>query len=210
MTEILINLAWIRVGKGRSRALRFLRFEPLERRAIAEDINTTHERDTAAELQAKYDKQRAELRHLFRIRDRNKKLTWAKHWAVVPSLRDRFIEAKAEEARQLRRPNPDMFMYGFYRWASSTVHGGPLSLFETLGDVGGRIRARRQPELNPTAHVANAGIALLMTIRALVQEGHLGKLYGAETRRLLKVLERGEVRADSRLKSMTNVRSRSE
>ena len=99
------------------------------------------------------------MRHLFRNRikqGKNKgKLKWDGNWASGASLESRLKEVLKSETGKY-----DSFLYGLYRWLSSTVHGGPTSLNDVL-EPDKPLRAKQQPESNPTSHLVGAFVVLL-------------------------------------------------
>lgn len=191
-TEMFINLEWMRLYRGRARALRFVRFEPLERKKIANDIAGAMSQDAAKKMMAKYDAQCRGVRHLFRFKDQSTlKMSWARHWAKAEALRARFNEVQTVQATRLKKPRGDNFRYGVYAWMSSALHGGPLSLTEVLSDSHGRPVPKSRPESRWDAHLASAGVTLLLTIKAFAEEARLRRALGPEIRDLMKELQRG-------------------
>jgi hypothetical protein len=126
MIEIMFNQAWIRLRAKHSRALRFAAFQPLELLRVQTSLHATL---APAEYQAtkrNLERQRRDVRHLFRFRASNGMMRWAKSWASVST-----VEARIQEVRAAEAPgNPDPFMYAMYSWISSAVHGGPHSVNE--------------------------------------------------------------------------------
>ncbi len=176
MIEILINYAWIRLRKPHSRALRYIAYHPLERLNVHRLMRETLEPEMLKESQRYLEEQRRRVRHLFRFRDKNGKMQWARSWASVSSLEARLQEVKADG-------NPsqsDPFLYGLYAWISSAVHGGPHSLDEVLTSRDQRIVAKEQPEQDPTAQIKAAATTLAFTLRAAVDDLKLKKVMKAE------------------------------
>lgn len=159
MVEIQINLSWIRRDRGSSRAMRFLQFESLERLEMIKEMPDSIPRDFANGIIDHLEAQRNENRELFAEPTKNGHERWAKRWAV-PSLRDRLKEIMASEGIT-KVP----FTYVLYRWASSVVHGGPVSFVSVLGTVGGdgTMQSVAQPLTDPTTVFAGAALSLLMT-----------------------------------------------
>lgn len=177
MIEIQINWSWIRHGRGHSRAWRFMCYDPIERRLITEDVKSVMSAATASSSLAKLSAARAATRHLFRRRSgKSGKLTWAKSWASVPVLRDRYMELRKAEGAD---PS-DVFLYGLYRWASSEVHGGPVSLSEVMHVPGARPVVKRQPEKNPTAQISAAASTLAAMVTQLASDARLVRRLGPD------------------------------
>ncbi len=194
MLEIQINYAWIRKGRGLSRARRFMRFEPIERLQITTDIQDIFEPEKAAAILRRFRSERSDARHLFRRRDRAGRAFWAGTWATVPALRDRFIEIYNAEGGTDRYP----FMYGLYRIQSSAAHGGPLSLSQVIRTVGGRPRAVRQPESNPTAHMKAATATLITTSTRVARDAGIVRRLQPEIGRVVSIL-RADIASRDRL-----------
>lgn len=186
MIELHINFEWIRTGRGGSRALRFMRYEPLERLSVTDDIASIFSPDKAEVVRKRFARERAAARHLFRIRRSSSKRIWARSWASVPVLRDRFLEVIRKEGCDPSDP----FLYGTYRWFSSAVHGGPMSISEALEISGSGARARRQPELKPKAHIQAAAAILLADVAQLAKDAHLIKRLDPELSLLVSALRR--------------------
>lgn len=87
-------------------------------------------------------------------------MIWARDWAQVGSFEDRFDEVGAEQLRRFGRRD---HIYFHYRWLSSAVHAGPLSVAECLEVSSDRLAARKQPERQPTAGMAVATVTLADT-----------------------------------------------
>jgi hypothetical protein len=113
---------------------------------------------------------------------------WAKHWARVSALSDRLIEVLKVEATQSGKPQADSFLYGLYRWTSSAIHGGPVSLAETVRVGGPKPVARRQPEENPTSQLLGAGMMLLATTDRLTVDARWRRPYRSDLAALAKVM----------------------
>jgi hypothetical protein len=119
---------------------------------------------------------RRRVRHLFRFRDPNGKMQWAKSWAKVSS-----VEARLREVKSSERPGqPDPFLYALYSWISSAVHGGPNSLKEVLIKRGTSFVAARQPEQDPKAQFVAGAAVLAWTLEAAIEDLQLGTVFGGE------------------------------
>ncbi len=189
MIEILFNHSWIRYGKGPSRAIRFLRYEPLERRVILADVAAVMSTQDAATAHATYTKDRTDTRHLFRLKDsRTGERRWAKSWATQPSLEARLIANLEYEAKRSGKPRTDKFLYGLYRWTSSSIHGGPVSLSEVLRPIPNGVAAKRQPERDPTAQLKAAALILLATVDRLTTDARNRRPFRLDLERLLSVV----------------------
>lgn len=190
MVEIHIIYAWIRSKNREIRANRFIKFAPLEKLRILKDLEPSGlmSQDEYRSKLREYIKRRAKVRHLFRNRikrGKNKgKLKWDRNWASGASL-----ESMLKEVLKSETGTYDSFLYALYRWFSSTVHGGPTS-FEDVLEPDRPLRAKQQPESNPTSHLVGAFVVLLTTIEALAKssntmkdlEPELSKLQGALSR----------------------------
>jgi len=192
MVEIYINYSWIRQDKGYSRAVRFIRFEPLERRQVLEDIKAVIPEQRAAASLHRFEQERRATRHLFRVLDpKRNRHKWAGSWATIPSLRDRYVELLRLEAVKAKKPTSDVFTYGLYRWASSAVHGGPMSVSEciTTTSSAGTV-AKDQPERKPTAQLSSAATYLTATAEWLVHDAKARRQFAPAFKAV-----RGELRA---------------
>ena len=163
MIEIYINYAWMRL-KPQSRARRFTRFEPLERLQILQDMGSGFDEELLQAALSRFRKERTTTRHLFRYADRKRKRRWATSWAHPYSFEARLVEV------QKHLGSRDRFLYGWYRWTSSTTHGGPTSLTAVLQRTLVGAREKPQPEPDPAAQFAGAIAALVATIVALAED----------------------------------------
>jgi hypothetical protein len=177
--EIMFNHAWIRLRSKHSRATRFLAFQPLELLRVHASLAATLPPAEFAATKRLLEKQRRQVRHLFRFRDSHGDMRWAKSWASVSSLEARMTAVRAAESPG----DPDAFMYGIYSWISSGVHGGPNSIKEMFGFDSGRLKVCRQPEKDPTAQLVGATISLAHTLSCAVEDLNLKKQLGREVRK---------------------------
>ena len=190
MVEIHINYAWIRLKNTEFRANRFINFAPLELLKILKDIEHSGlmGQDEYRSKLKEYKNKRAKVRHLFRNRikgGKNKgKLKWDRNWASGASLESRLKEVLKSETGKY-----DSFLYGLYRWLSSTVHGGPTSLNDVL-EPDKPLRAKLRPESNPTSHLVGAFVVLLATIEALAKSSNTIKDIEPELSKLQRALNR--------------------
>ncbi len=190
MVEIYINYAWIRLRAPEFRANRYIKFAPLEILKILKDIECSDlmGQDEYRSKLKEYKNERTKVRHLFRNRIRrgkNKgKLKWDINWASGASLESRLKEVLKSETGKY-----DPFLYGLYRWLSSTVHGGPASLNDVL-EPDKPLRARLQPESNPTSHLVGAFVVLLATIEALAKSSNTIKDIEPELSKLQSAINR--------------------
>jgi len=181
MIEIHINYSWIRLSSPKRRANRFLKFQSLEELMILKDVHTYMNPEEYQKGIYNHKSERAKVRHLFRNYNKNRRLQWDRTWASVNSVKDRL-----KEILDSKTGNSDGFIYTLYRWASSAIHGGPLSVDEVL-ETNGQLRAKFQPEANPLAQIAAAFMILFCTIKALAED--TGMLNSIEPE--LSKLERG-------------------
>lgn len=188
MVEIHITYAWIRLRNTENRANRFIKFIPLEKLKILKDLKASG-LITSDEYRIKlreYINRRTKVRHLFRNqinRGKNKgKLKWDGNWASGASL-----ESMLEEVLKSETGKYDSFLYTLYRWFSSTVHGGPISLDDVL-EPDRPLRAKQHPESNPTSHLKGAFVVLLATIEALAKSSNTIKDLEPEISKLQSAL----------------------
>lgn len=158
MVEIQINLSWIRRDRESSRAIRFLLFESLERLEMIKEMPDSIPPDSARDIIERLEAQRNEIRDIFAEPTKNGRERWAKHWATGQTLRDRLNEIMTSDGIT-KVP----FTYVLYRWASSVVHGGPVSIASVLGTGEGTVQPVEQPLADPTVVFAGAALCLLMT-----------------------------------------------
>lgn len=185
MLEIYINHSWSRLTNRHSRAVRFARYEPLDKLTCIEEMPTVFAPLQFESLRKRLITQRARARHLFRYRDKNNKMHWAKSWASVNSL-----EARLTEVRRSVPPVPvGNFLYGMYRWISSIVHGGPQSLSTVLTSTG-TIKAKQQPLRDPLTPTWVAFVLLMSTVDFLADDLHVTGALQPEFSRLMKHLRR--------------------
>ena len=190
MVEIHINYAWIRLKNTEVRANKFINFEPLALLKILEDIEPSGlmSQDEYRSKLKEYKNKRAKLGHLFwnRIKQgKNKgKFKWDSNWASGASL-----ESRLKEVLKSQTGKYDSFLYGLYRWLSSTAHGGPTSLNAVL-EPDKPLRAKLQPESNPTLHLVGAFVVLLATIEALAETCNKIKELEPELSKLQRALKR--------------------
>lgn len=163
MIEIHYNHKWILLSAKERRANRFMKFEVLERLKISNNLSESMDPNEYAAESKKLRAMRAKVRHLFRQRNKKKKLVWAESWASVTSFEGRLMKVLKFE-----KGEPDEFLYGLYRYFSSTVHGGPISLREVL-ESSPTIRAKLQPESEPEKQIRGAFLILIDSIRTLAE-----------------------------------------
>ena len=187
MLEIKINYSWIRLRKTYSRALRFVKFLPLERlkllRRAAPDLSAAE----LANIKAKWERERGSVRHLFRVRNKDGTLRWADSWAYPASS----VESRLVEVQKREKPtSPDLFLYTMYTDLSGAVHGSAGSMEEVLELREGRLLAKAQPEgQDPRRHFFGALILLVWMIDAFSSDARLKKALGADWRQLAKAVK---------------------
>jgi hypothetical protein len=182
MLEIKINYSWIRSQQSHSRALRFLRYGPLERLRLLERVAPELPQADYAAKKLHFKHERSRVRHLFRTRDSKGKLRWADSWATVNSVERRLQEVMTRE----QPANPDMFLYGLYILLSSAVHGSPGSLDEMFKVQADRLVTKAQPEDDPELHLVGALLVLVWTIDAFASDAGLKRALGTDWRELSK------------------------
>ena len=188
MIEIHINYAWIRLRDRESRANRFMKFDPLERLRILEELSGLIDpKEYRAKLR-EFRNKRAKVKHLFRNpikRGKNKgKLQWDKTWASKGS-----VEGRLKEVLTSKTGNYDPFLYALYRWSSSAIHGGPTSLNEVL-EKDSPLRAKIQPEANPAAQLVGAFVVLMATMETLAESSDMLENLEPELTKLQRALNR--------------------
>jgi len=168
MVEIQINLSWISQDQTGDRADRFLKFEPLERLEVIKEMPGMVPAGVATEAVSRLEAQRESARALFAKRGSSGETRWAKTWAKIPNLRDRLDEIMRAEGNS-KVP----FTYVLYRWASSVVHGGPISIDSVL-QHDARIRMPvSQPLSDPTSVYGAAALILHRTCYVVADIGEL-------------------------------------
>ena len=164
MIEIHYNHKWILLSAKERRANRFIKFEVLERLKISNNLSESMDPNEYAAGSKKLKAMCAKVRHLFRLHNKKGKLVWAKSWASVTSFESRLMKV-------LNKPKTkklDKFLYALYRSFSSTVHGGPMSIYQVL-ESSPTIRAKLQPESEPEKQIRGAFLILLDSIRTLAE-----------------------------------------
>jgi hypothetical protein len=186
MVEIMINHSWIRLKWTKSRALRYVAYQPLELLRVShhgKDLVSTAEILT---IQRNLERERAKVRHLFQFKDKKGKLRWARSWATVESLDGRLSEVLAYR----RKRKPYLFLYALYAWTSSSIHCGPGSLNEVLDWHGTRISAKNHPEGNLHAQFAGAAGLLHYSIHAAIDDLGLKEHVSDELTNLDRAMKR--------------------
>ena len=185
MLEIMINYAWIRLRNKHSSSTRFLSYQPLELLKVHRSMQSAM---SPAEYKAAHRNlvnQRRQVRHLFRFRDKNGKLRWARSWAQVSSIAARLDEVQASE----NPAGPDPFLYAMYAWFSSTVHGGPNAMKEIFTLRNGKLVPRKQPENVPGGHYVGAAAALAFTLEAAAEDLQLSRNFRGEAERYTQLVK---------------------
>ena len=168
MVEIQINLSWIRRDQTGNRAERFLKFEPLERLDLIKEMPDLVPPGRATQIVGTLEAKREETRSLFAERVADGRTRWAKQWAKVPNLR-----ARLDELMRAEGISKVPFTYVLYRWASTVVHGGPVSIVSVLESDDGIPRASDQPLADPASVYGGAAISLLMVCSDAAAIGEL-------------------------------------
>jgi len=171
MIEIWGNYRWVRLRQPHSRANRFVKSLALDHLRLLASLPASQKGPNHAALLRTLKRQRAQSRHLFRIRVTKAgktKLEWARSWSKVSSFETR-IQEIVTAAPPTRRAG-DEAIYFYYRWFSAAVHGSPFSLSECIQDSPQGWRPRRQPERRPSASVAAATSCLSDTLLAACED----------------------------------------
>lgn len=185
MIEIHINYAWIRVRESERRANRFLQFESLERLKVLKDLSACGDPARHRTDSRRLISRRAKVRHLFRNRDKQGKLQWDTTWSSAA----RSVESRLREVLKCESGDYDPFLYGFYRWTSSAIHGGPISLDEVV-ELGPPLRAKSQPEGDPAAQIVGAFVVLMAAIEAFANDTQMLEDLEPELAKLRRALKR--------------------
>ena len=182
--ELHYNYEWMRL-KPRSRAIRFLRFYTLETLSAAEDLNSGMPGQPLADTIAELRRQRTLLRYLFRASNLKGRRMWARHWATVSSFENRLREVQADS----RSMSPtDKFMYGLYRWFSSTVHGGPQSFEDVIAVDDRGLREKDSAELATDSPAVAIATLLLGTWSSVAHDCRLDSAISARIRHAFEVM----------------------
>lgn len=166
LLELYFNYAWIRLRNANSRASRFLKFHTLEKLTIMSDYPPEWKLGSYHSKVRQLEHDRAKLRHLFRRKDKNGRLYWAKSWAQVESLEARISQVQ----RASGASSEDRFMYALYRWFSSAAHGGPQSFADVLSVEKTRVRARMTAEMSNGRSMKSAASVLLVITAAAIAD----------------------------------------
>lgn len=183
MVEIQINLSWIRRDPTGDRANRFLQFEPLERLELIKEMPDFIASDHAKQIVSSLEARRDEARLLFATQNSKGETRWAREWAQVPNLR-----ARLDELMKAEGSNKVPFTYVLYRWASTVVHGGPVSIASVLETSEEAMSPSTQPLSDPTSVYGGAAASLLMVCSDVAAIGSLSDAQRAAIRELVSEL----------------------
>lgn len=101
MLEIFFDYRWIRIKHKHSRAVRFLRYQPIDKLKSFEKLPSAFTPDQRRSIRIRLKAERSKARHLFRFRDKNNKLRWAASWAhPVSSVALRMNELRSSRPRR--------------------------------------------------------------------------------------------------------------
>jgi len=184
MIEIHYNHKWILLTAKERRANRFLKFDLLERLKISDSLSKSMDPNEYAAKSKKLKSKCAKVRHLFRLRDNKNKFVWAKSWASVTSFEGRLMKVLKP-----RNGEPDKFLYALYRYFSSNVHGGPMSISQVL-ESSHTIQAKLQPESEPEKQIRGAFLVLIDSIRTLAENTSMIESLEPELPKLEKIAYR--------------------
>jgi hypothetical protein len=185
MLEIFVYYSWIRLKNRHSRAIRFLRYEPIDGLKCVETMPTAFSPLKFAEIKKRLRRERSRTRHLFRIPDKKTgKRHWARSWATVSSIEGRLHEVRSS----VPPPAVGNYLYGVYRWISSIVHGGPQSLGTVLTSSGS-LRAVAQPLNDQGMPIRVAFVLLVSTIDLFAVDMGVASALDPELSRLKKHLK---------------------
>ena len=174
LLEIKINYSWIRLRKTYSRALRFVKFLPIERMKLLNRFKPELTPEQFRQLKRRWEHDRSTVRHLFRIRNGKGRLVWADSWAYPMSS----VESRLQEVMK-KENTADFFLYTLYTDLSATVHGSPASMEEVIETQNDRLIAKVQPE-RPDArrHFFGALVVMAWMIDAFSSDARLKKAVG--------------------------------
>ena len=161
--ELHINYAWMRLRQPHSRAIRFLRYQALEKLRWAETLvgGSDAQAKKPGPVVKALRRRRSKLRYLFYTKKTKK---WAKHWASVPSF-----EGRVRQVMGNTTSDGGSFLYTLYRWLSSGAHGEAQSFEDVLTRTQTGIRERSEQALQSTKE-AEAAAALLIATWVYVAE----------------------------------------
>jgi len=181
MFEIFFDYKWIRLTRAHSRAVRFLRYEPIDKLKALQTMPTVFTPPNLQRITKRLKAERSKTRHLFRFRDKNLKLRWASSWAHP-------VNTVASRVGQLRLSAPttpeDNYWYGLYRWMSWVVHASPQSVEATIIATGALKPRRVLPD--PNLPRILSWVVLLTIVDFLSSDLKLTKTLEPERSRLIK------------------------
>jgi hypothetical protein len=186
LLEIFFEYQWIRLKRKHSRAVRFLRYQPIDKLKCLEAMPTVIAPPKRQSIMKRLKGERSKTRHLFRFRDKNGTWRWARSWAYpVSSIAGRVAELRLSAPTT---PN-DNYWYGLYRWMSWIVHASPQSL-EAMLSANGTLKPR-QPLEDPSLPLTLAWVLLLSIVGFLADDLKLAKALEPELSRLIRRLKAG-------------------
>ena len=185
MLEIEINCRWIHLRNRERRANRFVKYHALERLKYFKEFEDFYDDPVECRrIQKKLKSERRKVRHLFLNKNKKGNLVWDKSWSSSQSVQSRLREIQKSE-----KGSYDSFLYGFYRWSSSAIHGSIHSFSEVL-EQNHKWQAKSQPEKNPFAQMIGAFAVLLSTIRFLAIDANVFNVIETELTKLETELDK--------------------
>jgi len=185
MLEIFFDYRWIRIKHKHSRAVRFLRYQPIDMLKCFDKLPSSFTPDQRRGIRTRLKAERSKARHLFRVRDRNNKLRWAASWAYPVSS----VASRMHELRSSPGTTPqDNYWHGIYSWMSWVVHATPQSVNQVVSPSGA-LRPRSKSLSDPSMPPFVAFVLLLSTIDLLANDLQLSAVLEPEVSRLKRKMK---------------------
>ena len=184
MFEIFFDYKWIRLTRKHSRAVRFLRYQPIDKLKALEALPTAFPPQKLQSIKRRLKTERSKTRHLFRFKDRKHVSRWASSWAHPVST----VAGRVAELRLSAPTTPeDNYWYGVYRWMSWAVHASPQSIDASV-TMNGRLKPRQALE-DPSLPLILGWVLLISIIDFLASDLKLATALEPERSRLIKRLK---------------------
>jgi len=185
MLEIFFDYRWIHLKRKHSRAVRFLRYQAIDKLKSINAMPTMFTPHQLRSIRARLKTRRSKARHLFRVRDKNGKLRWATSWAYpISSVASRMSEVRLHPGTTPQ----DNEWYGVYSWMSWVVHASPQSL-DAVVTLTGPLRPAKQPIKDPSMPTFVACVLVLSIVGVLANDLKVTKALEPEFSRLKRHLK---------------------
>jgi len=112
LLEIKINYSWIRLRKTYSRALRFVKFLPIERMKLLNRFKPELTTEQFKQMKRRWERDRSTVRHLFRVRNGNAITERAVRAEHTARSRQSTAACNAERRRRRHRRPLDRHLCG--------------------------------------------------------------------------------------------------